>query len=446
MGYMDDDGFRMRVLALLARDRAFLRESAADIDEDDFRGATTEIRAMAKIAMGYWRKYKQPIGGMLRVEMGEWADRKKLGEEARDRLRKACHEIGSRELLVAPEVVRDRLKEYKSRQAMARAVEEVLNLQEKGDLTPDKWLEVCVRGVDRFGAGDARPADFFEGLDARTLRRRSRMAQGARTLPLLMIDGIDSKVQAIGRGQLGMILGFWKMGKSLALNHLSLAYVLQGWNVLHFTLEDPIDVVEDRMDASVVSLPIKRLGEKEAVVRKRFQRFRRLLRSRLKVVDGTGGGVSVAKMEEVMERERQRGWTADAVVIDYDDEIAAPVRRVGDTARRMEFADIYRDLRRLAAEKDVIVWTAGQANSKAEGRKIVLGSMSAEDKSKIRKATMTLTIGQGDWHKNARYVYVAAHKTDRQHVGAQIFSDPAKGVFYDREETLKRLREERNQR
>jgi len=221
-----------------------------------------------------------------------------------------------------------------------------------------------------------------------------------------MIDPLDELIRGIGRGHLGVWLAYLKRGKSIALNHTALAYILQGLNVLYFTLEDPIDEVENRFDGAITSLPMKALVNKPKKVRLRFDRFIRLVRSHLKIVDGTEGGMSVTRIEEIWERERNRGFTADAVLIDYDDEIKPPRKQ---EERRFEFADIYRSLRRFAAHKQVIVWTAAQTGRQTENMKIITAAATAEDISKIRKATLAIGIGKGDWGEHSRYLYVAAH-------------------------------------
>ena len=160
------------------------------------------------------------------------------------------------------------------------------------------------------------------------------------------------------------------------------------------------------------------------------------MRSRLKIIDGTEGGISVLRIEEIWERERNRGFTADVVVIDYDDEIKPPRKQ---EERRFEFADIYRSLRTFAAQKQVIVWTAAQTGRKTENMKVITAAATAEDISKIRKATLAIGIGKGDWGENSRYLYVAAHKFDKMHVGCNIMGDFGSGIFYDREATMREL-------
>lgn len=444
---LSDADFQERLLALLCLDRNFLKRMAPLLEADDFkplRGEGTERWVMAQKALEFWAQYREPIGGMLKIEMLDWARQAAAGEKTKTRMLDLIQRIQKNQLRVAPDSIADRVTEFKRQQAKKRAVESLLEWQERGELTDQKWLEVCMDGLKKFGKDGIGTTDWGETLEDRIQKRRQ--ARMFRKRPLLMIDPLDEQVQAIGRGELGVWLAYAKKGKSLAMEWVALAYILQGLNVLHITLEDPMETVEARLDAAVTEIPIHDLVSREDTVRKRFARFHRIMRSRLKLVDGTEGEITVAKVEQLWEQERNRGWTADAVIVDYDDEIRPTRKWTGDAARRMEFAEIYRDLRQLASRRQIIVWTAAQAKRQAEGKKIVAGSMIAEDISKVRKCTMVISIGVGDWGEESRYLHVAAHRTDKTGVGGNIMTDTDRGIFYVRDETLRRRAQARRQR
>jgi hypothetical protein len=435
--YWRDDAFQEKLVAFLCRDRNFLRECAHLLEADDFKprkqGEPLENWIIASKALEYWRRYHEPVGGMLRTEMLDYCRKTNAGTHQKERLLEVVENVQRNHRLVAVDALAEKVIDYKKERMKAQSIQTLVELHEQGKLTDERWLEQCYAAIVNFGRLGYEAHDYFEGLEDRILRRR--MARGRR-FPYLMIDPLDELIRIVGRGHVGLWLAYLKRGKSIALNHTSLAYILQGLNVLHFTLEDPIDEVENRFDSAITSLPIKSLIEQSDKIRLRFERFLRLVRSRLKIIDGTEGGISVLRIEEIWERERNRGFTADVVVIDYDDEIKPP-RKLEE--RRFEFADIYRSLRTFAAQKQVIVWTAAQTGRKTENMKVITAAATAEDISKIRKATLAIGIGKGDWGENSRYLYVAAHKFDKMHVGCNIMGDFGSGIFYDREATMREL-------
>lgn len=439
-----DPDFQDKLTAFICRDRNFLRECAHLLEPEDFKprkqGEPLENWIIASTALDFWSKYREPIGGMLRAEVLDYCRKMNAGERQKQRLLETVDHIRRNHHLVAVDALAEKVIEYKKERMKAQSIQTLVELHEHGRLTDERWLEQCYAAISNFGSLGYEARDYFQGMEERIVRRR---IAARRRFPYLMIDPLDELIRIVGRGHLAIWLAFLKRGKSIALNHVALVYILQGLNVLHITLEDPIDEVENRFDSAITALPVKSLNERPNKLRHRFERFMRLVRSRLKIIDGTDGGISVARIEEIWERERNRGFTADAVIIDYDDEIKPPRKQ---EERRFEFADIYRSLRRFAATKQVIVWTAAQTGRQTENMKIITAAATAEDISKIRKSTLAIGIGKGDWGENSRYLYVAAHKFDKMRVGCNIMGDFDRGIFYDRVATMREIDKEAEQK
>jgi predicted transcriptional regulator len=439
MSYFQDPDFQRRLIAFLCRDRRFLRECSIFLDANDFkphRDEGPELWIIASSALEYWRKYGEPIGGMLRAEMLDHARQSGLQGRAKERLLEVVERVSRKSLLVAGEAIAEKVLAYKRARAKDSAVRKLLEMQEAGKLTDERWLQICMEAVERFGNKSYEVTDFFKTLDKRISRR---LVQRRIRYPYLMIEAFDERTRAIARKQLGLWFGYLGIGKTQALIHTALAYVLQAYNVLYFTLEDTQEDVEDRFDANLSMLPVQRLNEMPGRLRRRFARFHRLVRSKLKIIDGSDGGMSVAQMDEIWAREAARGFAADAVIIDYDDEIEPPRPQ---KERRMEFADIYRALRRFAARRSLFLWTAAQTSRNTEGQKVITGSKVAEDISKIRKAFLAIGVGQGTWGEKSRYLWAAKSKNGRDHFGVQVMTDYDRGTFYDRHATEAKAREQ----
>ena len=436
LSYFDDVDFQVKILTFLCRERNFLRNCAYLLTPEDFkpklRGDIPEFWIMATLALEFWAKYRQPIGGMISTEIQVYIKRSGLPKKTADALTNLGGLITAPDVdMSAVEAVEDQVIAYKKERLKAIAVQKLIDTQEAGELTDDLWLTTCYDAIQQFNDIRLPVEDYFDDQELENRIMRRAMHRSVRH-PYFMIEPLDALVKSIPRGQIGLWLAPWKTGKSLALIWQSVSLVLQGLNVLFFTLEDPKDEVDDRLDASIASLPASNLEDWSDELRERFARFKRLLRKRLYVIDGTNADITVAKIAEVWERERARGFFADAVMIDYDDEVR-PSQKYDQ--RRFEFAEIYRDLRKFAARSDTFVWTAAQTTRETEGRKIITGSDCAEDISKIRKVGMAVGIGQGDWGDDSRYLYVCAHKFDRKRIGCHIVCDLERTIFYDRTAT-----------
>lgn len=426
--------------ALLCKDPKSLHSCASYLNPDDFKPLEADPTGqhrwvIAELALDYYTKHHQPIGRLLNAELIRYGREVSLNAKVTRELL----EYGGRILKIrtkTPDVLVDQVVQYKQEIRRARALEELIDLQSTGQLTEERWTEVS-RNVLSTANGDG-PTDFFPQLDSRISRRAQKERYYRH--PFFFIEPLDEVVRGIGPGNLGMVLAPYKRGKSLMLLHMALAFTIQHLNVLYITMEDPQQECEDRLDAMITALPIKELADRPRLLKQRYTQVHRLARNRLKMVDKTATGVSVTEVERIIAQLRDRGFLTQALFLDYDEEITPAKRR---DERRLEFIQIYQDLRRLAADYQMIVWTASQTAANTVQLKYITGEKSAEDKSKIRRVGMAIGMGQGDWGPDSIFLWVAAHKFDRMHVGGNIMSNKDRMLIYDRDRTERaRLRAE----
>lgn len=434
-----DVDFQRHLITLISRDRNFLKKCGGLLQSKDFRpnrDDTDERWIVATLALEFWRKYKEPISGMLRPEVVDYVRKNNIDDTRKKALYKLVDKINSGEKLVAVEAMEDRVIAYLRDKKMRDSIDKIISKHEEGTLDNEQLAFICKEVLEWTGAPKRAISNLLgkHSLEHR-IARRGKEIKNKR--PVLFIDDFDKRARAIGRGDLGLIIALYKMGKSLMLAYIADSYAKQGLNVLYFTLEDPVEEVEDRMDAAMAGIPIDKLDMLPNKLRKRFKKFSKRISGRIRIVDCTDEGISVDGIEEEWERQRDAGFAADVIIIDYDDEIIPPRNHKGESSRRMEFADIYRALRKLASRRQVILWTAAQTKRIGEKTKIITGDKLAEDVSKIRKATLAIGIGQGECHDDARYIFVAGHKRGRSKFGFEIVGRPEQGLIYDRELTAR---------
>jgi hypothetical protein len=436
--FLSDPNFQHELLKFLVHDRTFLKEASHLLTVKDFRSidrhADNKREIVAGVALNFWQKNREPVGKLLNVELMQHARVSGWNKDNRERLLKYGKRLTNNQPKAATAIL-EKVQQYRWDVELASTMTKMQDMMETGTLTPDEFISIARHAVESVGKEIDSPKDIF---DMKELENRiaRRMVQNQRQrFPVLMIDPIDRLIRIIARRHMGLVLAPYGRGKTLFFVWLALAYVLQGYNVLHFTLEDPREDVEDRFDAAITSLPLVRLPELPNRLKKKFKRYMRLVRSRLKIVDGTEGEITMGAVENIWEQERNRGFTADAVIIDYDDEIR-PMRKQSE--KRFELADIYRDFRQFIARRDLLGWIASQTGRKSEELKIIGGHHVAEDISKMRKASFAMSLGQGDWGEESIYCWIAKHRYDMSHVGANICMDKKRAIFYDREMTLQK--------
>jgi len=435
-----DRELRYQVLRAAIRDNAFLRDAWQDLDPEAF--SSKEEQAVADVCRRFFEKYGEPVGGLVRTLVedklngtGKW------GEESKRKLGKLLDTLLGHKLEpVAVKALIDRVKELKRDTFYERAVEELISSQEQGELTPEKLAELVERANRELTAEPVIAHDYFDEPVRERIKRRK--LRGYREYPMLDIEPLDSQIQVIGPGHIGMILAPPGGGKGLCFVHFDIAYVLQGLRVLHFTLEDPIDLVENRLDAALCGIPLAKLKRQGKRVRKAFEAAKDKFRGKLRIVDATDGGWTVSRMERMAEQYKQNGFDADAIIIDYDDEIVCEKQFKGESARRFEFAEIYRRLRRWAKNTNKIVWVAAQTTRQAVGLKVISAKHVAEDYSKVRKVFFAMTIGSDPKRPDVRYLNIVKHRLDKANFGVLIKSKYGSGIFYDPKGTERLQREE----
>lgn len=430
------------LLSFLCRDRQFLKQFGTRLSKKDFKGGTGESNSrevIASIALEYWKKYHEPVGGLLKSEVLDYISSNKVDSKNRKvsynkkELLEVLEFITGGEKLVPVVAMEDKVTKYLENKFIKDSLDNVLELQEKGELSKKKFADIC-RNVSDFKTKqrlESKNLISGSALEDRIVRRTKDRSV---IRPYLFIDGIDRKTRIIGRGDLGVLLAPLKMGKSLGLAHIAVAYAKQRLNVLYISLEDPIEEVEDRFDASISGIDIDKLSILPNKLKKRFRKFSKVINSRIHLVDGTSEAVTVPDVEELYLRERDNGFCADVIIIDYDEYLTA----LGKYSKKSEmFDEIYKSLRRFLAKYSLIGWTAAQSQRTKEDAEVIRANQAADDIGKMRKATLAIGIGQGKNHANCRYLYVAAHKRGRQHIGCTIWTNFSKGLFYDRDKTLR---------
>lgn len=431
--WWDDPHFQDNLVALLITDHKTLRDVSAFLTPEDFRPQKGVVNGwsrwiVAERALEFFHTHHEPLGKMLRADVLQYASELDLGASRKGELNAYVDRLKTLKI-TAPDATVDKVIKFKSRILKKAAIEELVELHASGQLTDDKWREISQKALAATRAS-METISYADTLEAR-IERRALNARNPK-IPWTFIDPLDAMVHTVGPKQLGMVLAPYKRGKSMFMRWLAVAFARQRLDTLLFTLEDPADVVTDDFDSIISHIPQKSLGEYPKTLTKRFTRFKGMTRAGIEVYDGTEEEVTVDRIEQIYLRKREEGFTAKAVLVDYDEEIR-PSRKFSE--KRFETDDTYRGLRRFMARYGLIGWVAAQTQRDTRHLKILSGDKVAEDIGKMRKVTCGISMGKGDWTEDSIYLWIAAHKTDRMECGCEIVPDMKARMIYDEEAT-----------
>ena len=200
------------------------------------------------------------------------------------------------------------------------------------------------------------------------------------------IKGLDEQFDIRSKSIVDIIAPL-KRGKSIVLNHIGFASVLQGFNVLHLIYENTIELTCDRYDALFGQLNYDRVRTMALNQEEKDQLdvfFDRVNNwdARLKIMKCTPKSTKLSEVEEYLITLKAQGWIPDVIVIDYLN-IVAP--NVPHREERLQQGQIVWDMKHLADTFDVPIFTASQSN---------MESVSAERLSEKHRGK-SIDISQG---------------------------------------------------
>jgi replicative DNA helicase len=193
--------------------------------------------------------------------------------------------------------------------------------------------------------------------------------------------------------ELAMVVAPPGVGKSLFLANQAVRSVLDGKNVLYISLEMSEDRVAQRFDSIFTRIRQKELSKKVGTLRERLDEINESVdcRGALRIKQFPTKRLNIAGLRAFLNQERNyNNFEPDVLIIDYlelmtTDSTLAEYQAQERTAQ---------ELRGLAVENNILIWTATQTNR--EGRKvnIITDAELADSYGKIRVCDLVFSINQ----------------------------------------------------
>lgn len=304
-------------------------------------------------------------------------------EQALDRL--AEEDIGD------VETVAKKAVEFGKQQALVNAVLESAERLDKGDrkIKPliDKALMV---GEDLMEIG----VDYTHDAEARRVwytdpdETIAGLRTGITHLDMVLNGGL-------GRGELGAILAPPGRGKTTTLINIGYGALsdVSRLSVVHYSLEMNRKRITMRYDDRMMGSRVKYKKSDPHLYAEEMAARAKLLAGNLFVMGYSTRSAGVSTLRAHLTLLQTRGLRPDVVIVDYADIMRAE-RRTGEM--RHEQAGIYEDLRQLAGDFDVAVWTGSQASRAALEKETITIADFAEAFEKAAICDVAIAFCQTD--------------------------------------------------
>jgi replicative DNA helicase len=220
-------------------------------------------------------------------------------------------------------------------------------------------------------------------------------------------------------GELNIILGPEKAGKSIILLNIALGAIRAPNNkkAVLYTLEMSEDKYLTRLDCRLA-------GKDKKFIRQHPDEFRLMVTRKHKTCIGGDliikqyptKSASVDDFRAHLAMLEAENFIPDLVVVDYTN-IVKPRFRSKDGARH-DYASIYTDLRRLAGEMRIPIWSADQATRAAHNKKIIesTGTSEAHEKTTICDFMASLCQTKKEALQNKARLFVALSRNEKMYL------------------------------
>jgi len=170
---------------------------------------------------------------------------------------------------------------------------------------------------------------------------------------------IDNRVEGgLHYKELGMIIGMPGGGKTTALIHMGKNALMNGFNVIHYSLEMRELLVARRYDMSISEMTKDELLQLKRTAAKRI--FDKV-KGKLLIQEYPACSATTATIRNHISLKIREGFVPHLIIVDYDD-LVLPTRQLDES--RTNVKRLYRELDGITKEFSVALWTASQTNKK----------------------------------------------------------------------------------
>jgi len=272
--------------------------------------------------------------------------------------------------------VQEQAIEFCRNQVIKQAIMDSVDLLEHGQYDQIKKIvdEAMKAGSDR-DLGHV----YIEGIEERlTKSTRDTIATGWDPIDEVMDGGL-------GKGELGVVVAPAGIGKTWCLQSMGASSVKKELTVVHYTLELNQEYVGLRYDTIFSGTPTANIKFYKDEVKKKISQ----LKGHLLIKYFPTKSATVQTLSSHLKQIELQGITPDLVLVDYADIL----RGIG-TEKRHILENIYEDLRGLAGEYEVPIWTASQANRSSLEEEIIDATKVAEAYSKVMIADFVVSVSR----------------------------------------------------
>ena len=364
-------GFQVKVIAAMFTDRIFLQQ-IADIIRPEYFESEANIWLL-DVILDHFKEYKTPpTKDVLKVRVTE-VDSDILKAAILEQLKDVFRFMDADDL----SFVKNEILKFCKNQEMKRAIMDSVGLLQQGnyDEIKSKMDSAMKAGAD-INIGHEYKADVI-----------MRYNEAARHTITTGWDVIDDLMDGgLAPGELGVVMAAAGIGKSWLLINIAAHAVKAGKTVIHYTLELNENYVGQRYDSVIMGINAQNLKNYQDDIVTKMES----LPGELIIKYYPTKSVGIMGLKAHVEKTIMQGKSPDLIIVDYADLLKVNAKK--DKHEALE--ELYEELRGMAGEYKIPIWTASQAGRSALEEDIIEADKIASSYGKVMVADFLMSLSR----------------------------------------------------
>ena len=375
--------FQIKVITALLTDKMFMQQISDILLPTYFESEANNW--IVDIILEYNKEYKtSPTLEVMKVKI-EAVEHDVLKQQVIDHLKDAWKFTEATDL----QFIKEQALDFCKNQEIKKAILSSVDLLKNG-----RYDDIKAKIDDALKAGGDKDIghDYMTSIE----ERYTDAVRDTKETPWEVINELTDG--GLGKGELAVFVAPAGIGKSWGLINIGANAIKKGMTVLHYTLELNEAYVGLRYDSVITGIANQNLKHYQSQVKDDLEK----LDGELIIKHYPTKSVSVMGLRSHIEKCIMNDKKPDVIIVDYAD-----LLRGHGQEKRHELEGIYEDLRGMAGEYEIPVWTASQANRSALEEDVIDASKVSESYGKVMVADFIISLsrkvadklaGTGRWH------------------------------------------------
>jgi len=386
MTYQFSEKIQQGILYLVKSDPDFYQEIVTLIKPDYFEFPVHS--KLFTIVKGYYEKYhKLPTDEFILEEARKETTRSENLSDYDDELVRINNIDTSS--VDNPEYFLDIIEKFARNEAMKQAISDGILLL-KEDRVDE--IEPLVRKALTVSRNVDIGQEYFTSVSDRWLRMLTKdSGKKYRTISPSLNNVLEG---GLGAKELAMVVAPPSVGKSLFLVNQAVESLMEGRKVLYISLEMSEDKIAQRFDSVMTLINQRKLSIKQKVLLERLEVFKnKFPGGNLIIKEFPTGVATVSTIRSLLSQlQNFEGFVPDLLIVDYLELLGC--NREGPEYQVQEM--LARELRGLAVEHKMLVWTATQTNRQGARVNIITDAELGDSYGKFRTVDYAVSLNQSE--------------------------------------------------